>query len=165
MNSALRDKAEICALLNEFMYLEFWDDINEGETLADVLHRIETDSAYSEFKNTVEFQILKDNLDTIGDYTIYSPSWQSSDFNSGTKACTFQDPDSGEFYVVYKGTGDGEWPDNGRGMFEESTPQQEEAARYFDYVVEHNGLNEADNITVTGHSKGGNKSQYVTINS
>ena len=32
-------------------------------------------------------------------------------------------------------------------------------------MVEHNGLNGSDDITVTGHSKGGNKSQYVTVNS
>ncbi|MFR1474249.1 MAG: Mbeg1-like protein [Hydrogeniiclostridium mannosilyticum] len=67
--------------------------------------------------------------------------------------------------MVYRGTGDGEWLDNGLGMTQASTRQQEEAARYFDYVVEHNGLNGSDDITVTGHSKGGNKSQYVTVNS
>lgn len=165
MDSALRSKAEICALLNEFLYLGF-KDADENDTLADIIATIESNpKKYGDFLKKDEFQILKANLDRIGDYQIGNQSWNLDQFNSGTGACTFTDPDTGKIYVVYRGTGDGEWLDNGLGMTQISTRQQEEAARYFDYVVEHNGLNSSDDITVTGHSKGGNKSQYVTINS
>ncbi len=164
MDSALREKSEICALLNEFLYLGF-KDANEGDTVSDVIHTIEANpDLYQNFLNKDEFDILKANLDRIGDYEIGNQSWNLTDFNSGTQACTFTDPDTGKIYVTYRGTGDGEWLDNGQGMTQVSTQQQEEAARYFDYVIEHNGLNASDDITVTGHSKGGNKSQYVTIN-
>ena len=40
MDSALREKSEICALLNEFLYLGF-KDANEGDTISDVIHTIE----------------------------------------------------------------------------------------------------------------------------
>ena len=164
MDSALREKSEICALLNEYMYLGF-KDAGEDDTIRDIIQTIETNDAYKNFRSKDEFTILKANLDRIGDYTIGNQSWNLEDFNSGTYACTFKDPDTGKIYVTYRGTGDGEWLDNGQGMTQVSTQQQEEAARYFDYVIEHNGWNGSDNITVTGHSKGGNKSQYVTINS
>ncbi len=164
MDSALREKSEICALLNEFMYMGF-RDAAEGDTIRDVIETIEANrDLYQKYCDKEEFDILKANLDRIGEYEIGSQSWNLTDFNSGTQACTFTDPDTGKIYVTYRGTGDGEWLDNGRGMTQVSTQQQEEAARYFDYVVEHNGLNASDDITVTGHSKGGNKSQYVTIN-
>lgn len=59
--------------------------------------------------------------------------------------------------------------DNGVGMTNISTPQQEEALDYFDYVM---GESTKDknwtperNVIVTGHSKGGNKAQFVTLNS
>ena len=66
-------------------------------------------------------------------------------------------------YVVYRGTGDGEWPDNGLGMTREKTLQQERALTYFETVVEKEGYQEGDHVIVTGHSKGGNKAQYVTM--
>ena len=58
--------------------------------------------------------------------------------------------------------------DNGvalSGVVTES-PQQTQALEYFDYIVEKNGYDKKNiEITVTGHSKGGNKAQYITINS
>lgn len=163
MSDSLRSQSEICALLNEFLYLGF-KDADENDTMAEIIAAIEASpKKYAAFLERDEFAILKANLDKIGDYRIGDQSWNLNQFNSGTNACTFTDPDTGRTYVVYRGTGDGEWLDNGLGMTQVSTPQQEEAARYFDYVVEHNGLTDGDPITVTGHSKGGNKSQYVTL--
>lgn len=59
--------------------------------------------------------------------------------------------------VVFRGTvTEGEWKDNGQGAYEHDTKDQIEA---LDYI---NNL-EFKDIIVTGHSKGGNKAQYVTI--
>lgn len=115
MDSALREKSEICALLNEYMYLGF-KDAGEDDTIRDIIQTIETNDAYKNFRSKDEFTILKANLDRIGDYTIGNQSWNLEDFNSGTYACTFKDPDTGKIYVTYRGTGDGEWLDNGQGM-------------------------------------------------
>jgi hypothetical protein len=62
--------------------------------------------------------------------------------------------------VVFRGTGsDQEWRDNGEGAYMADTPAQLQAAAY----VEGLPCEYGNRITVTGHSKGGNKSQYVTI--
>lgn len=50
-------------------------------------------------------------------------------------------------------------------MYEENSFRQRNAAEYFDRMAEKYGWSEADNIIVTGHSKGGNKAQYVTLDS
>lgn len=67
------------------------------------------------------------------------------------------------YYVGYQGTQADEWVDNGEGMAQRNTLQQQDAADYFDHMVEQYGITEADNVVVTGHSKGGNKAQYVTM--
>ncbi|MFD3262201.1 Mbeg1-like protein [Paenibacillus lentus] len=75
---------------------------------------------------------------------------------AGMRVATFVDPD-GEATVVFRGTGgDFEWFDNGQGGYLADTPQQIAALKYVESL-------EYDNITVTGHSKGGNKAQYVAI--
>lgn len=59
--------------------------------------------------------------------------------------------------VVFRGTvTEDEWEDNGHGAYEYDTNEQIDALNYI------NNLQFKD-IVVTGHSKGGNKSQYVTI--
>ncbi|MGN1021032.1 MAG: Mbeg1-like protein [Aristaeellaceae bacterium] len=67
------------------------------------------------------------------------------------------------YYVGFQGTQEDEWVDNGEGMAQCSTLQQQDAADYFDRMVEQYGITDADNVVVTGHSKGGNKAQYVTM--
>ncbi len=67
--------------------------------------------------------------------------------------------------IIYKGTGgDFEWIDNGEGAYSNitDTKQQKEALAYYDKIV-FLYANNQQNIYVTGHSKGGNKAQYVGI--
>lgn len=68
---------------------------------------------------------------------------------------TVKDPK--EAIVVFRGTsGDIEWHDNGMGGYLSDTEMQQRALKYV------NGL-PYDNIIATGHSKGGNKAQYVGL--
>lgn len=62
--------------------------------------------------------------------------------------------------VVFRGTGGTKeaWRDNVYGAYDSDTRLQEEASDFVRYEC---GV--YDDITVTGHSKGGNLSQYVTI--
>jgi ribosomal 50S subunit-associated protein YjgA (DUF615 family) len=85
---------------------------------------------------------------------------------AGLNACTFTDI-NGNVKVVYRGTGSGEWIDNGIGIggLVYETPQQIEAMKYFDRIVDENNYKQDINIEICGHSKGGNKAQYTTINS
>ena len=77
---------------------------------------------------------------------------------SGFRAATFTSDT--ENIIIFKGTTDPvEWLDNGIGGYSIETPLQERA---LDYV---NRLDLVNNnpFTVSGHSKGGNLAQYVTL--
>ena len=65
--------------------------------------------------------------------------------------------------IVYKGTaGDFEWKDNVEGTYNISdTKQQRMALSYFDEMVEK--FKDIKKVYVSGHSKGGNKSQYIGV--
>ena len=82
------------------------------------------------------------------------------DVNGSVYARSFTDPDDeSKGIVIFKGTADArEWDDDVRGLNVADTPCQEEARNYIE------GLPFKD-ITVVGHSKGGNKAQYVTVTS
>jgi len=76
----------------------------------------------------------------------------------GMRVACFVGDDNDDATVVFRGTGGPmEWHDNGVAAYTAESQQQEEALRYIE------GLTDYDNITVTGHSKGGNKAQYVAI--
>ena len=81
----------------------------------------------------------------------------------GAAACFFVSPDGEKVYVVYRGTGDGEWPDNGLGMTQSATIQQERALSYFEAAAERLELSAEQRVVITGHSKGGNKAQFVAM--
>ncbi|MCD7981518.1 MAG: DUF2974 domain-containing protein [Clostridiales bacterium] len=73
-------------------------------------------------------------------------------------ALCFEDPDVPEqAVVVFKGTsGVDEWYDNVEGLNVADTACQQDALNYIESLP-------YSHITVAGHSKGGNKAQYVTI--
>lgn len=157
-------KDEISMILDTFMYV---GDIEyeEGESLGQIVSKMpQMSDINGQYKE--EYAILKDavNNPKIAELEIACPA-QKMGYNEGTNAVTFVSPDKENVYVVYRGTADGEWPDNGKGLIDERTTQQDEAVRYFDEVVETLGITSAVNLTVTGHSKGGNKAQYVTMDS
>ncbi|MFV0395831.1 MAG: Mbeg1-like protein [Coprobacillaceae bacterium] len=76
------------------------------------------------------------------------------------KNVCFSNLNTGETYVAFKGTDTLEWHDNAEGGLAtvSDTPQQLNALAYIDKI----SLT-YDNIIVSGHSKGGNKAQYVAI--
>jgi|GEM_PF-449444 len=73
-----------------------------------------------------------------------------------------------DLIIIYKGTGGPlEWRDNGEGGYSNitDTEQQKKALEYFDSQVfdKNQNVKIKGNIYVTGHSKGGNKAQYVGV--
>lgn len=96
------------------------------------------------------------------------PSTGKSYEKGGLNACTFQDKLSNpsNVTVVYRGTAAGEWYDNGLGLSGDMvySEQQIQAVKYYDYIVENNKWDISEpNIHITGHSKGGNKTQFVIM--
>ena len=83
----------------------------------------------------------------------------------GGVSALFTEPGYGEAVVCYRGTAGGEWKDNFIGGGETdvldgvSTLQQKNALSWYQSLA----LEDYATVTVTGHSKGGNKAKYVTI--
>lgn len=154
---------EICLVLNTYMYLDY-KEAKDNMTLKDIVAELSThEDCRPGGSHYGEYQVISKAVrnSEIGSLVIGNQSHQLG-FDSGTAACSFSDP-NGTVYVVYRGTGDGEWPDNGLGMTEVSTTQQERAAEYFDAVTKREQITKENRLVVTGHSKGGNKAQYVTM--
>lgn len=73
--------------------------------------------------------------------------------------CFVENGNTSDAIVAFKGTsGEEEWRDNVEGLILSDTPKQKEALDYIEGLP-------YDSITVTGHSKGGNKAMYVAITS
>lgn len=164
MTSTTQNNIELSALLNLIPYLDTDFNYSREMTLAQIIADNE-----KKFKDDKTFQILKKAVDANPEYGKVVLVDQSS--TNGTKkwkddliqGCTFRDAD-GNYYVTFRGTGDGRWPDNGNGMTAPSTEMQEAAKAYFDemakkYFIDANA--NGNQIFVTGHSKGGNEAQYV----
>lgn len=86
---------------------------------------------------------------------------QFKDENGKTLATAYYygPPKSGDSIVTFHGTSTAEhWYDNGTGLGTSDTEAQKKALEYINSLP-------YDDITVVGHSKGGNLSQYVAITS
>lgn len=171
MNATIQTQTEISAVLNLIPYLDKDFNYSEEVTLGDLISREESNFAKMD-KNSGPyrcFQLLKQAVSDNPEYGSIELVDQSSTNTTASwtddliQACTFRDAD-GNYYVTYRGTGDGRWGDNGDGMTAPSTQMQEAAAEYFDKMAEDYLIEASNNgkkIIVTGHSKGGNEAQYV----
>ena len=151
-------------ILDTYMYMDY-REAREGATIRQVLKELENHPDYGEGGiHHGEYTVLRKAAENpqIGELVICC---QSADmgYDPGTAACTFKTPGQESYYMVYRGTGDGEWPDNGIGMTSPATTQQERALSWFEEVVEALEIGGQDHVVVTGHSKGGNKAQFVTM--
>lgn len=90
---------------------------------------------------------------------VLSDTMQDSD--EKTLALCFQNPQNNQDAIVaFKGTTSKEWGDNIEGLNESDTARQLDALDYIE-----SDLERYENITVVGHSKGGNKAMYVAVRS
>lgn len=85
------------------------------------------------------------------------------DMDETNGAVVTRNDDTQTYTVSFCGTRQGwqEWPDNTEGILNKYSLAQDSAANYFDIMSSH--FKEGYNVVVTGHSKGGNKAQYVTM--
>ncbi len=100
------------------------------------------------------------------DMRIQNVHWDEADGGGGGMSAVFTQSHFGEAIVVFRGTAAGEWRDDflGGAATEEtdgvSTIQQKNAWEWYGSL----GLMEHfSQITVTGHSKGGNKAKYIAL--
>lgn len=149
-------------LLDNFIYLE-WE--SEKSTIIDIVNGIlkgnNLDKLINKEENCIAKMPIDEWIDILEKMKI-KPNFKSlklhnlENTNDGFRAACFID-DELNATVVFRGTSSKEeWDDNGKGAYEYDTKDQEKALFYINNL-------EFDNITVTGHSKGGNKAQYVSV--
>lgn len=150
-------------LLDNLIYLE-WDS-KEDEELINIVY------------NILNNEELDELIDNMGDCTIKLPKGEwikileqienklnlrelriKNVYNhkSGMRVACFVDRENNATVVFRGTTTTKEWEDNGKGAYEFDTVDQIDALNYINSL-------EYNNITVTGHSKGGNKAEYVTV--
>ena len=157
---------DISAILNTYVYMDVQNPKYQNKTLSQIL-----DEMPDSVKGTAYYKAVANAVrenPNLGGMKLVSQSMCDGKDKNGDLiiACAFQDT-NGDIYVAYRGTGDGKWVDNGVGIANESSQMQVAANEYFDQVVEDLGLTtyNSGRLIVTGHSKGGNEAQYVTLNS
>ena len=160
-------EAEVSMILDTYMYLNY--TAPDGMNLKEVIDMLDIPSASVNIvaaNHPNEMSVLRQAVmnPQIGSIEIVNQS-QNMGYDSGTNAITFRKPGSNTVYIAYRGTYDGEWLDNGNGLTQEETIQQKRATDYFDHTVEDKLITKDDRVVVTGHSKGANKAQFVTMNS
>lgn len=80
--------------------------------------------------------------------------------NTEIRGVCFVDPSTDDAVIAFRGTGPAyaAWDDNCQGGYLSDTDMQQEALAFAQDCAQR-----YDDITVTGHSKGGNMAQYVTV--
>ena len=109
----------------------------------------------------------------VGKMKIATASDQMGGDYNGAKACTFyktdQDGKVTDVVVAFRGTGSGRWYDNGDAFDKQYSPYQQQAAKYYDETMrmmqDKYGVDDSCNVVATGHSKGGNMAQFITLGS
>ena len=175
MNSNL--SIEEVVLINNLLYIEnlggpkgtFMSPSQESKTIGDYVRGvfrnfdlIEDKTEYSNGVTGAEYkQILRaiKKNQHLQDIVIMQVHFES-DSAGGGRSVFLCDPANNEAIVVFKGTqSDAEWIDNVAGLYQVPTTFQENALKWFQSLP----LDDYDIITVTGHSKGGNKSKFITL--
>lgn len=164
-------------LLEQFTYLNNsvykgagTSKVDNPKTVAELM------SAFMDENGNLDLSLLEDPNTNVGEFTS-GKQWAGMlraiaedeslmcleigasyyDEDGATLATCYSDPNSNEAYVTFRGaTGAREWHDNVLGLYQSDTACQQEALAFIESLS-------FDNITVTGHSKDGNKAMYVTL--
>ena len=192
LSDEILQKVQIEALYNIYLYLIHKMSPNKDISFQEIIHDLEYSFTKNPQKwNNPDIQRLNILKNAISSNNILANSkiCDLTYSKNGLTACSFARP-CGNISVVFKGTGSGEWIDNGEGLSgipeentyityskngssvhsktvkkDYATDQQVEALNWFRKIVAENEWSFRTSITVSGHSKGGNKAQFVAINS
>ncbi len=180
------------AIYNVYMYLMDKDVHNPNESLFTSISRIKNIFNHSDkeqsAQNKRQLKIIENFINSnkqISQTKIVT----SINSEKGLSACVFKKI-NGDISVVFKGSGSEEWLDNGKGLsgiserntykfYEKggkqihsitiakdyATKQQVEALNWFEKISAEQNFKKTDNIIISGHSKGGNKAQFITLHS
>lgn len=167
-------------LLNNLMYMQNNEPFQEiiayeGKTVEQLIQEIDLNLLQDEkdygslitgreWKQMIQAIRSDTELMNIKIQSVHTDTDQANGGGGGVSAL-FTDPENNEAVVVYRGTASHEWKDDfvgGAGTDLPdgvSTQQQKNALDWYESL----DLDAYDTVTVSGHSKGGNKAKYVTI--
>jgi hypothetical protein len=144
-------------------------EAHNGETIGQWLNSIDVkeiqarpDTDYmtnQDWQNIIE---AAKNDDTIMNMRIAGFNEDKGEGGGNGRSALFISEDTGDAIVTFAGTGSGEWKDNFAGGNMTDTPCQQNALEWYQKIYQEQHLDGYE-VTVTGHSKGGNKSKYITI--
>jgi hypothetical protein len=147
-------------------FRDIWTDeyANQNFNIGELIKDINTDALrdkegpYADYKFNGEISGTEwaDMIDAMKTSDICKLRIQDVNRDDKAALISYLKDEEGNAYVVFRGTAAGEWPDNFSGAYLADTKQQKAALAYINSI-------DADNITVVGHSKGGNKAKYVAI--
>lgn len=134
------------------------------DTVSSIIDAFEKDNFQSDTASMSpdEWRTLAENIKKHENLKNYKITNFKEDDVTGMRAACFVDDKNNpsDVNVVFRGTScDYEWRDDGKGAYMTDTVVQKQAAEYVNSLPEKYG----NNMTATGHSKGGNNAQYVTI--
>ena len=151
-------------LLNNLIYTKY---VKDGRTVGDIIAAAEKDIANGTFNANYEmtqqeWQDVFDQVKASEELCSYTVTNYVSNSETNMRAACFVDDTSNptDVNVIFRGTkGAYEWHDNGETIYMTDTPAQLAAKEYIENLPAEYG----NQLTVSGHSKGGNKAQYVTV--
>lgn len=148
-------------LLDNFMYIDGSTEVGKGKTLERVVDDIlKKGISKKELSGDIKVEQAEDILNEIKkDPKLCRMTIEESIDTKGVRASCFVDEEN-QATVAFRGTGGSyeAWKDNVLGAYQVDTECQKMAAEF----IQNNCAN-YNNITVTGHSKGGNMAQYCTV--
>lgn len=185
--------ANEAAIYNLYLYLVHIKTPKDSTPLRNIIMSLSNDYKNPKKHNWSNREIYRLNI--INNAIKANPILGDSLINNltiskkGLNACSFTNK-YGEVFITFRGTGKGEWIDNGEGLSgipeyntyknyspdgtinniksvinDYATDQQVEALNWFKKIVAKNNWDKATPLILSGHSKGGNKAQFITISS
>lgn len=151
-------------MLNNLIYTDYCDNGNSvGKIVQEISNDLDHGKTIEGCEMTQgEWRELISAIEAEPSLLSYTVQNYENNTVTGMRAACFVNnvENPSDVNVVFRGTATSyEWHDNGEGGYLSDTEQQKAAADYINGLPETYG----DGMTVTGHSKGGNKAQYVTI--
>ncbi|MCI9558491.1 MAG: DUF2974 domain-containing protein [Lachnospiraceae bacterium] len=154
-------------LLDNLIYFQdvFWEGDSVAQIIDKIIYQLEKNPnlkyAQMQAQEWMELVSVLQSNQKLLHYKATNKTMPFGSQNTGTIVC-FVDEISHplDVNVIFKGTQNGyEWDDNGEGAYLMESDCQRAAADYINRLPKEYG----NHLTVSGHSKGGNKAQYVTI--
>lgn len=139
----------------------------ERRKVADLIESISTSGNKTDTASAKEWEVMVKEIRSDTQLMNVRIEDTYRDTSTGDAGCLLVDPSSNEAVVAFRGTGSGEWKDNfiagttmNNGNADPTISVQQQKA--LDYVESLN-LSQYDSVTVTGHSKGGNKAKICAL--